>query len=150
MVSMPAYKLSSDSMCGQQADTTTFPNGSTPSVPRASQYYRRIPKSNLDSFLRAASFVYAAISRRAASTFAGNLLVRVRSDLVHPGHSRRGPCFGPGAPPPQCLRRLPSLLGGLPWPSPLLPVPTPPTLKVTLPLKLENSYSTRAPTSFWI
>ena len=92
-----------------------------PSVPRAFQYWR---KSNLESFLRAASFMYAAISRRAASFRstgaststsggAGNLLVHVRSDLVYPGHSRRGPCFRPGAPrpPPRAFGACLSCLG---------------------------------------
>ena len=89
----------------------------------------------------------ARARRRHRRGAGGNLLVYVRSDLVDPGHSRRGPCFRPGAPrpPPRACGACPSCWGSpAPWPSPLLPVSTLPALKVTLPLKLENLYTTRA------
>ena len=55
------------------------------------------------------SGVFSKLERVDVTGGAGNLLVHVRSDLVHPGHYRRAPCFRPGAP-----RTPPLLLGGLP------------------------------------
>ena len=135
------------------------------SVPRASQYWR---KSNLESFLGAASFMYAVISRRAASFRssgastssvtggAGNLLVQVRSDIVHPVDMAGGaPASAPMPPEPHprafgaCLFSYLGASRALDISAATGPVPMLPALKVSLPLKLKNLYSTGARTSFW-
>ena len=110
---MPEYNLASNPMCGQRTGPTTFPNGSIPSVPRASQYWR---KSNLKSFL-------GPLPSCMRPSHAERCLFEARASRRH----RRGAqpsCSCPlcildiagGAPayapmPPPCLGRLPLLLG---------------------------------------